>query len=232
MAVLPTSSSNLELTISVPGFSSSPSLPSSGDQGGSTVRDLDINQVPSGGAEDEWIIASMEDEEESCNGVLPRKKLRLTKEQSRLLEESFRQNHTLNPKQKEALALQLKLRPRQVEVWFQNRRARSKLKQTEMECEYLKRWFGSLTEQNRRLQREVEELRAMKVGPPTVISPHSCEPLPASTLTMCPQCERVTTTALDKGPTKMTAATTTTANKLSSKVGTSALQSRPSSAAC
>lgn len=71
---------------------------------------------------------------------------------------------------------------------------RSKLKQTEMECEYLKRWFGSLTEQNRRLQKEVEELRAMKVGPPTVISPHNCEPLPASTLTMCPRCERVTTT--------------------------------------
>ncbi|XVF85350.1 hypothetical protein PTKIN_Ptkin17bG0110700 [Pterospermum kingtungense] len=233
MAVLPTSSSNLELSISVPGFSSSPSLPYSGDQGGSTVRDLDINQVPSEGAEDEWIISSMEVEEESCNGAAPRKKLRLTKEQSRLLEESFRQNHTLNPKQKEALALQLKLRPRQVEVWFQNRRARSKLKQTEMECEYLKRWFGSLTEQNRRLQREVEELRAMKVGPPTVISPHSCEPLPASTLTMCPRCERVTTTTTghDKGPTKLTAATTN-ATALSSKVGTSALQSRPSSAAC
>ncbi|MBA0706302.1 hypothetical protein Golax_018420, partial [Gossypium laxum] len=188
MAVLPTGSSHLELTISVPGFASSPSFPSSGDQGGCTVRDLDINQVP---AEDEWITASMEDEEESCNnGAPPRKKLRLTKEQSRLLEESFRLNHTLNPKQKGALALQLKLRPRQVEVWFQNRRARSKLKQTEMECEYLKRWFGSLTEQNRRLQREVEELRAMKVAPPTVISPHSCEPLPASTLTMCPRCER------------------------------------------
>ncbi|XP_039051557.1 homeobox-leucine zipper protein HOX3-like [Hibiscus syriacus] len=106
-----------------------------------------------------------------------------------------------------------------------------------MEREYLKRWFGSLTEQNRRLQREVEELRAMKVAPPTVISPHSCEPLPASTLTIYPWCERVTrttTAALDKDSMKMTVAATTgtTAAALSSKVGTEALQSRPSSAAC
>ncbi|KAL6192689.1 PREDICTED: homeobox-leucine zipper protein HOX3 [Fragaria vesca subsp. vesca] len=207
---------SLELTMSVPGFSSYPSLPSS-------VRDLDINQVPSAGqgADQEELL---EDEEDSSNGSggPPRKKLRLTKEQSRLLEESFRQHHTLNPRQKEALALQLKLRPRQVEVWFQNRRARSKLKQTEMECEYLKRWFGSLTEQNRRLQREVEELRAMKVGPPTVMSPHTCEPLPASTLTMCPHCERVTTTATTTGPTKtkLSAAANTA---LSSKAGTPAL---------
>ncbi|XP_030949892.1 homeobox-leucine zipper protein HOX3 [Quercus lobata] len=220
MAVFPSSSSALELTISMPGFASS-----------SSVRDLDINQVPSIGAEEDWITMNIDDEEESSNGGPPRKKLRLTKEQSRLLEESFRQNHTLNPKQKEALAMQLKLRPRQVEVWFQNRRARSKLKQTEMECEYLKRWFGSLTEQNRRLQREVEELRAMKVGPPTVISPHSCEPLPASTLTMCPRCERVTTTNLEKGPSK-TAITTTTTTTMSTKVTTSTLQSRQSPAAC
>ncbi|KAK4261708.1 hypothetical protein QN277_004667 [Acacia crassicarpa] len=191
MAVTPMSTSSLELTISVPGFASSPPLPSS------AVRELDINQIPS--TEEEWI--TMEEEEESSNGGgPPRKKLRLTKEQSRLLEDSFRQNHTLNPKQKESLAKELNLRARQVEVWFQNRRARSKLKQTEMECEYLKRWFGSLTEQNRRLHREVEELRAMKVGPPTVISPHSCHPLPASTLTMCPRCEKVTTNT-DKGPT-------------------------------
>ncbi|KAG5236814.1 homeobox-leucine zipper protein [Salix suchowensis] len=210
MAVSRSSSSSLELTISMPGFVSSPSFPSS-------VKDLDINQAPSGAEEEEWISAGREDEEESTNGAPPRKKLRLSKEQSRLLEESFRQHHTLNPRQKEALTLQLKLRPRQVEVWFQNRRARSKLKQTEMECEYLKRWFGSLTEQNRRLQREVEELRALKVDPPTVISPHGCEPLPASTLTMCPRCERVTTTGTDKGFTKTTppsVATPTTAATL------------------
>ncbi|KAA8529062.1 hypothetical protein F0562_033450 [Nyssa sinensis] len=227
MAILPPSSSYLDLTISMPGFTPSPSLPSSGE-GGGVIKDLDINQVPSGG-EEEWTTASMEDEDETNNGGPPRKKLRLTKEQSRLLEESFRQNHTLNPKQKEALAMQLKLKPRQVEVWFQNRRARSKLKQTEMECEYLKRWFGSLTEQNRRLQKEVEELRAMKVGPPTVISPHGCEPLPASTLTMCPRCERVTTTTHDKGPAK-TATITTTPTTLSSKVPI--LSYRHPSAAC
>ncbi|KAK8579543.1 hypothetical protein V6N13_142737 [Hibiscus sabdariffa] len=75
-----------------------------------------------------------------------------------------------------------------------------------MECEYLKKWFGSLTEQNRRLQSEVEELRAMKVGPPTVISPHSCEPLPASTLRTCPRCECITTIAhgVDPGSTTST----------------------------
>ncbi|EMS67655.1 Homeobox-leucine zipper protein HOX19 [Triticum urartu] len=54
-----------------------------------------------------------------------RKKLRLTKEQSALLEDRFKEHSTLNPKQKVALAKQLNLRPRQVEVWFQNRRARS-----------------------------------------------------------------------------------------------------------
>ncbi|KAE8653727.1 Homeobox-leucine zipper protein HOX3 [Hibiscus syriacus] len=202
MAISPIFSSNLELTISVP----------------PSVRDLDINQVPPAGSEDEWMTSTID--EETINGVGPRKKLRLSKEQSRLLEESFRQNHTLNPKQKEALALQLRLRPRQVEVWFQNRRARSKLKQTEMECEYLKRWFGSLTEQNRRLQSEVEELRAMKVGPPTVISPHSCEPLPALALTTCPRCERVTTIVHGVDPIKMTASTTSTVTT-GAKVGAS-----------
>ncbi|KHN43026.1 Homeobox-leucine zipper protein ATHB-17 [Glycine soja] len=89
MAVLPSSSSSLELTISVPGFASSPTLLPS-----SSVKELDINQVP---LEEDWMASNMEDEEESSNGEPPRKKLRLTKEQSLLLEESFRQNHTLNP---------------------------------------------------------------------------------------------------------------------------------------
>ncbi|KAK8473484.1 hypothetical protein PHAVU_001G143500 [Phaseolus vulgaris] len=127
------------------------------------------------------------DSEEDENGTA-RKKLRLSKTQSAFLEDSFKEHTTLNPKQKLVLAKELNLRPRQVEVWFQNRRARTKLKQTEVDCEYLKRCCESLTEENKRLQKELQELRALK----------TCEPffkqLPATTLTMCPSCERVATT--------------------------------------
>ncbi|KAH1080806.1 hypothetical protein J1N35_020567 [Gossypium stocksii] len=115
-----------------------------------------------------------------------RKKLRLSKEQSLVLEETFKEHSTLNPKQKLALAMQLNLRPRQVEVWFQNRRARTKLKQTEVDCEYLKRCCDNLTEENRRLQKEAQELRALKLSPQLYTHIN-----PPTTLTMCPSCERV-----------------------------------------
>ncbi|XP_057808376.1 homeobox-leucine zipper protein HAT3-like [Salvia miltiorrhiza] len=115
-----------------------------------------------------------------------RKKLRLSKEQAAVLEETFKEHNTLNPKQKMALAKQLNLRPRQVEVWFQNRRARTKLKQTEVDCEYLRRCCENLTEENRRLQKEVNELRALKLSPQLYMNMS-----PPTTLTMCPQCERV-----------------------------------------
>ncbi|KAK4430301.1 Homeobox-leucine zipper protein ATHB-17 [Sesamum alatum] len=206
-------STSLELSIAVPAFSSSPS---SGESSGGAMKQLDINQAPSA-TELEECMEEEDDDSPNNNGTspVPRKKLRLTKEQSRLLEESFLQNHTLNPKEKEALAVELKLKARQVEVWFQNRRARSKMKQTEMECEYLKRWFGTLIEQNRRLQKEVEELRAIKVAPP-----HRRQPLPHTT--MCPRCERLittttttTTTLLEKRPAAggVSAATASTTSK-------------------
>ncbi|KAL8096696.1 homeobox-leucine zipper protein HAT14 [Apium graveolens] len=149
-------------------------------------------------------------DEEEDNGVLARKKLRLTKDQSAFLEESFKEHHTLNPKQKQALAKQLNLRPRQVEVWFQNRRARTKLKQTEVDCEYLKRCCETLTEENRRLQKELQELRALKSSKPFYMQ------LPATTLTMCPSCERVassTTTTTTPTATATAIAISGSANK-------------------
>lgn len=63
---------------------------------------------------------------------------------------------------------------------------RTKLKQTEVDCEYLKRCCENLTEENRRLQKEVQELRALKLSPQMYM--HMSPP---TTLTMCPSCERV-----------------------------------------
>ncbi|CAN6823737.1 unnamed protein product [Brassica oleracea] len=125
------------------------------------------------------------DDEDGANRDGSRKKLRLSKDEALVLEETFKEHSTLNPKQKLALAKQLNLRTRQVEVWFQNRRARTKLKQTEVDCEYLKRCCDNLTEENRRLQKEVSGLRALK------LSPNLYMQMTPTTLTMCPSCERV-----------------------------------------
>ncbi|KAL6634126.1 hypothetical protein ACP70R_026797 [Stipagrostis hirtigluma subsp. patula] len=125
-----------------------------------------------------------EDEENGGVGGGTRKKLRLSKEQSDSLEDSFKKHSTLTPKQKSDLANRLNLRPRQVEVWFQNRRARTKLKQTEMDCEYLKRCCETLTQENRRLQREVAELRASRTTYPF----YGHLPAGFSTARLCPSC--------------------------------------------
>ena len=58
-----------------------------------------------------------------------------------------------------------------------------------MDCEFLKRCCETLTEENRRLQREVAELRALKL-----VAPHQYARMPPpTTLTMCPSCERLAT---------------------------------------
>lgn len=62
---------------------------------------------------------------------------------------------------------------------------RTKLKQTEVDCEYLKKCCETLTDENRRLQKEVQELKALKLAQPLYMA------MPAATLTMCPSCERL-----------------------------------------
>ncbi|RDX99334.1 Homeobox-leucine zipper protein HOX19 [Mucuna pruriens] len=116
-----------------------------------------------------------------------RKKLKLTKEQSATLEDIFKLHTTLNPAQKQALAEQLNLKHRQVEVWFQNRRARTKLKQTEVDCDFLKKCCEKLTDENLRLKKELQELRAQKIGP----TPLYIQLPKATTLTICSSCEKL-----------------------------------------
>ncbi|XP_010434666.1 PREDICTED: homeobox-leucine zipper protein HAT1 [Camelina sativa] len=147
--------------------------------GGAAGDDLDITL-------DRSSSRGTSDEEEDYGGETCRKKLRLSKDQSAVLEDTFKEHNTLNPKQKLALAKKLGLTARQVEVWFQNRRARTKLKQTEVDCEYLKRCVEKLTEENRRLEKEAAELRALKLSPRLY-----GQMSPPTTLLMCPSCERV-----------------------------------------
>ncbi|CAL9122671.1 homeobox-leucine zipper protein HOX17 isoform X2 [Musa acuminata AAA Group] len=129
-----------------------------------------------------------EEKEEKRDGGGTRKKLRLSGEQLALLEDSFRAHSTLAPDQKQELAQRLHLQPRQVEVWFQNRRARTKLKQTEVDCGFLRRCCERLANENRRLKRELMEMRSVvKPGPQL-----SVEHRKAARLRMCSSCEKMT----------------------------------------
>ncbi|KAL5206757.1 hypothetical protein ABZP36_034966 [Zizania latifolia] len=136
-----------------------------------------------GGADRSCSRASDEDD-----GGSARKKLRLSKEQSAFLEESFKEHSTLNPK------------------CFFHGACRTKLKQTEVDCEYLKRCCETLTEENRRLQKELAELRALKTVHPFYMH------LPATTLSMCPSCERVASTSTQATATTSAAATASPAS--------------------
>ncbi|CAH2040914.1 unnamed protein product [Thlaspi arvense] len=74
----------------------------------------------------------------------PEKKRRLTPDQVQFLERSFEVENKLEPERKIQLAKELGLQPRQVAIWFQNRRARWKTKQLEKDYEALQSSFNKL----------------------------------------------------------------------------------------
>ncbi|CDP03016.1 unnamed protein product [Coffea canephora] len=118
------------------------------------------------------------------NGGESRKKLRLSKEQTAVLEDSFKKHTTLNTAQKIELAARLGLKPRQVEVWFQNRRARTKLKQTETDCELWKNHCDNLREENGKLKKEIDDLKALRAAFYAQIT--NCVGI-----SVCPSCKKV-----------------------------------------
>ncbi|XP_042468455.1 homeobox-leucine zipper protein HOX21-like isoform X1 [Zingiber officinale] len=79
-------------------------------------------------------------------------KRRLSVEQLRTLEKSFEQGNKLEPERKMQLAVALGLQPRQVVVWFQNRRARWKTKKKEKDYDALKRQLEAMKSENEALR--------------------------------------------------------------------------------
>lgn len=61
---------------------------------------------------------------------------------------------------------------------------RTKLKQTEIDCEFLRKWCESLRDENLRLKRELQVLKLEE-------SPLQLTKKGSTTLRMCSSCERI-----------------------------------------
>ncbi|KAL3378741.1 hypothetical protein AABB24_004589 [Solanum stoloniferum] len=99
-------------------------------------------------------------DEDGSSQLLGEKKRRLNMEQVKALERSFEVANKLDPERKIQLARALGLQPRQIAIWFQNRRARWKTKQLEKDYEILKRHFDSLKTDNDALKAQNKELHS------------------------------------------------------------------------
>lgn len=91
----------------------------------------------------------------NCGNHQVEKKKRLTSEQLESLESSFQKEIKLDPDRKMKLSKELGLHPRQIAVWFQNRRARWKTKQLEHLYDSLKHEFDVVFKEKQKLQDEV-----------------------------------------------------------------------------
>ena len=88
------------------------------------------------------------------------KKRRLNMEQVKTLEKNFELGNKLEPERKMQLARALGLQPRQIAIWFQNRRARWKTKQLEKDYDVLKRQFEAVKSDNDILHAQNQKLQA------------------------------------------------------------------------
>ncbi|KMT04587.1 hypothetical protein BVRB_8g182430 [Beta vulgaris subsp. vulgaris] len=105
---------------------------------------------------------------------------RLTKEQVRLLEASFKLDRKLDMDRKFHLAQELGIPTRQVAIWYQNKRARWKSQSLEMGYKTLQQRLESALVENKRLEKEVqrlsnelENMNQMLVASTSTASPNS-----------------------------------------------------------
>ncbi|XP_031494724.1 homeobox-leucine zipper protein ATHB-40-like [Nymphaea colorata] len=120
-----------------------------------------------------WLISSVEcpadepkprrrrNKKAKSDATAEMKKRRLSAEQVNFLEKNFDNEHKLQSERKLRLAMEIGLDPRQVAVWFQNRRARWKSKQLEEEYQRLKSLYENANSEKSKLESEVAKLREM-----------------------------------------------------------------------
>uniref|UniRef100_A0A5B6ZL55 Homeobox-leucine zipper protein n=1 Tax=Davidia involucrata TaxID=16924 RepID=A0A5B6ZL55_DAVIN len=115
------------------------------------------------------MLDGLEEEDEESSQITDKKR-RLSFDQVKALEKIFEVDNKLGAEQKVRLAEELGLKPRQVAIWFQNRRARWKTKQLERDYnllkanyEALKLNFDRVEQQREAFIAEVRELKA-KLG--------------------------------------------------------------------
>ncbi|CAL4920984.1 unnamed protein product [Urochloa decumbens] len=118
-----------------------------------------------------------EDELSDDGSQAGEKKRRLNVDQVRTLEKNFELGNKLEPERKLQLARALGLQPRQVAIWFQNRRARWKTKQLEKDYDALKRQLDAvkadndaLLSHNKKLQAEILALKGREAGSSELIN--------------------------------------------------------------
>lgn len=126
---------------------------------------VNFEDVRGGGAAKRMSFYQAHDPEENGDDDLedcyrqPGKKRRLGVDQVQFLEKSFEVENKLEPERKVQLAKDLGLQPRQVAIWFQNRRARWKTKQLEKDYESLKNSYDSLKNAYENLLKEKDNLK-------------------------------------------------------------------------
>ncbi|KAJ0046331.1 hypothetical protein Pint_03895 [Pistacia integerrima] len=86
-------------------------------------------------------------------------KKRLNQEQVRLLERSFTAHKKLDPELKLKLANQLGVPPRQVAIWYQNKRARWKTQNLEFDYNTVQVKLENALAEKRRLEKDVKQLK-------------------------------------------------------------------------
>ncbi|KAK7342704.1 hypothetical protein VNO80_25660 [Phaseolus coccineus] len=105
------------------------------------------------------LIFSFKNQEHGHHRARHNKK-RLTEEQVSILEKCFGSNMKLEPEQKFHLANQLGVPPRQVAIWYQNKRARWKTQSLEVDHGVLQAKLENVMAEKKQLEKDVERLKA------------------------------------------------------------------------